>query len=157
MSNGIYVSVGVDGRSIPAGGEAGQILQKNTNEDFDLIWATPAGGTSANIPQPASSKSPQDGGTDGTGTVGTGVSFARQDHAHPLNIPTSGTPQMDGTGAIGNSAYYAPFNHVHPHDTYSTGFQPAGNIILTNSVHIYPNVASLPAAGTAGRIAFVKA
>ena len=93
--NPVYVSVGVDGRSIPAGGESGQILQKASDEDFDLIWTTPAGGASANIPQPATIMSPKDGGTDGTGALGTSVSFARQDHAHPINVATSGLPSCE--------------------------------------------------------------
>ena len=118
MSDKIYVNVGVDGRSIPAGGEAGQILQKASDADFDLQWTTPAGGASANIPQPAATTPVKD---TSTGTVGTGVSFARSDHAHPLNKP-SATPQMDGTAAVGTSDYYAIADHKHPSNTYSAGF-----------------------------------
>jgi len=110
----VYVNVGVDGRSIPAGGESGQVLQKASDEDFDLIWTTPAGGTSANIPQPTNTKSPKDGGTDGTGTVGTSVAYARQDHAHPINVATSGVPSADGTASLGTAYTYAKSDHVHP-------------------------------------------
>lgn len=117
MSDKVYVQVGVKGRSIPAGGEPGQILQKASDADFDMIWTTPAGGTSANIPQPATTKSPKDGGTDGTGTLGTAVSFARQDHAHPINVATSGSPAMDGTASHGTAYTYAKSDHVHPTDT----------------------------------------
>ena len=143
--NPVYVSVGIDGRSIPAGGEAGQILQKASDEDFDLIWTTPAGGASANIPQPASTIPVAD---SKDGLVGSGVSFARSDHSHVLNVATTGTPVMDGTAALGTATTYARTDHVHPSDTYENG-------IVIDESNIYNSVDDLPAAGTAGRIAFV--
>ena len=52
--------------------------------------------------------------TDTTGgTVGTGTNFARNDHQHPLNVPTSGVPADLGTAANGSAATYARSDHVH--------------------------------------------
>ena len=145
MSNPVYVSVGVDGRSIPAGGEAGQVLQKNSDADFDLVWTTPAGGASANIPQPAATTPLAD---KSGGSVGSGVSYARSDHQHELNVATTGTPAMDGTASLGSATTYAKTDHVHASNTYPNGFVLDGN-------NIFNSVDDLPAAGTAGRIAFV--
>ena len=129
MSDKVYVQVGVKGRSLPAGGEAGQILQKASDKDFDLIWTTPAGGTSANIPQPAVVVSPAD---SNGGAVGTGVSFARHDHSHELNVATSGTPAMDGTASLGSATTYARADHVHPHDTnLLLQVYPVGSIYMS--------------------------
>ena len=114
MSEKVYVQVGVKGRALPSGGEAGQILQKASDKDFDLIWTTPAGGTSANIPQPAIIAPYAD---TPAGDVGTGVSFARHDHKHPMNVDDTVNPQMDGTADPGDDAYYARRDHVHPRNT----------------------------------------
>ena len=115
MAEKVYVQVGVKGRSMPVGGEAGQILQKNSDKDFDCIWTTPAGGASANIPQPATSTPLAD--TSG-GAVGTGVSFARSDHQHQLNVSSTVSEiQMDGTASLGTKTTYAKTDHVHPTDT----------------------------------------
>ena len=114
MSEKIYVQVGVKGRSLPQGGEAGQILQKASDKDFDLIWTTPAGGTSANIPQPAVVAPLADAPS---AAVGTGVSFARHDHVHPMLVNDSVNPEMDGTADPGDDNYFARRDHVHPSDT----------------------------------------
>ena len=116
MSEKVYVQVGVKGRALPSGGEAGQILQKASDKDFDLIWTTPAGGTSANIPQPAVVVSPAD---SNGGAVGTGVSFARHDHSHQLNVSSDVTDiQMDGdVASLGSEDTYARTDHIHAHDT----------------------------------------
>lgn len=53
----------------------------------------------------------------GSGEVGTANAYSREDHQHPKNAASSGTPAMNGTGAIGSSPYYALFDHVHPSDT----------------------------------------
>ena len=110
----VKVQIGVKGRSLPAGGEAGQILQKNTGDDFDVIWTTPAGGASANIPQPGVTTPLPD---TGAGSAGTGVAFAPIDHYHPFNVPTTGTPKMDDTADLGKATTYARSDHVHPKDT----------------------------------------
>lgn len=34
---------------IPAGGLAGQVLEKNTNADYDVSWQTVSGGGSSNL------------------------------------------------------------------------------------------------------------
>lgn len=148
MSDKVYVQVGVKGRSLPVGGEAGQILQKNSDNDFDCVWTTPAGGSSANIPQPATTVPLSDASG---GAVGTGVSFARSDHQHEINVSSTATDvKMNGTRSLGSEDTYARTDHVHPSDTYSVG-----GFILDPAVNIYNSVNSLPAAGTAGRIAFV--
>lgn len=51
------------------------------------------------------------------GAVGSSTSYSREDHQHPLNVPTSGTPEMDGTASQGSAATYARSDHVHPTDT----------------------------------------
>lgn len=52
--------------------------------------------------------------TDTTGgAVGTGTNFARNDHRHPLNVPTSGTPADLGTSSQGSAATYSRSDHVH--------------------------------------------
>ena len=53
----------------------------------------------------------------GAGSVGTAMSYSRQDHQHPLNVATTGTPQMDGTASRGSEPTYARSDHIHPHDT----------------------------------------
>ena len=141
------IVIGIKGRSVPVGGEAGQILQKNSDADFDMIWTTPAGGASANIPQPATTIPLAD---KSGGAVGTGVSFARSDHQHQLNFATSGTPHKDsGSGSRGSGTTYSRFDHEHPENDYENGF------VLDISANIFNSVDDLPAAGTPGRIAFV--
>ena len=51
------------------------------------------------------------------GAIGTGTNWAKNDHQHPLNVATSGTPEMDGTAALGSATTYAKSDHVHPSDT----------------------------------------
>ena len=51
------------------------------------------------------------------GAVGTAVAYSREDHQHPLNVPTSGTPEMDGTASQGSATTYSRADHVHPTDT----------------------------------------
>jgi len=57
----------------------------------------------------------------GNGVVGTATSYSREDHQHPLNKATSGTPSKDGTGAIGSASEYALFDHVHPLNVPTSG------------------------------------
>ena len=111
----VKVQIGIKGRSLPAGGTAGQILQKSTGEDFDCVWTTPAGGSSANIPQPGVTTPVAD---TGSGSAGSSVAFAPIDHYHPFNVPTSGAPKMDySTGTNGTATTYARSDHQHPVDT----------------------------------------
>lgn len=51
------------------------------------------------------------------GAVGTGTNFARNDHQHPLNVATSGTPANLGTASNGSSSNYARQDHVHKKPT----------------------------------------
>lgn len=53
----------------------------------------------------------------GSGVVGTATAYSRQDHQHPLNVPSSGEPAMDGTASRGNADTYSRSDHVHPTDT----------------------------------------
>ena len=77
---------------------------------------------------------------DGTAAVGTGATWARADHVHPVDtsryaasnpsgyqtaaqvtavlpVASSTTPLMNGTAAVGTSAAFARGDHVHPTDT----------------------------------------
>lgn len=65
----------------------------------------------------------------GSGVVGSATAYSRQDHQHPLNVPTTGTPEMDGTGSLGVAATYARSDHVHPTDTS----RAAKNAVLQGS------------------------
>lgn len=67
----------------------------------------------------------------GIGVVGTATQYARQDHQHPLNVATSGTPQMDGTASLGDATTYARTNHVHPSDTSKQDTLVSGTNIKT--------------------------
>lgn len=53
----------------------------------------------------------------GNGVVGAATAYSRQDHQHPLNVPSSGEPAMDGTASRGNADTYSRSDHVHPTDT----------------------------------------
>lgn len=53
------------------------------------------------------------------GAVGTGTNWAKNDHQHPLNVATSGTPSNLGTASNGSSANYARQDHVHKKPTAS--------------------------------------
>ena len=145
MSAKVYVTVGVDKRSIPAGGLAGEFLVKASDDDYDFVWSE-VSGTGAER-QPSTGPSPKD--TGALGIRGTSVNYARQDHQHPLNVEDDVTPMMNGTASAGDDDYYARRDHVHPSDTYSAGF-------ILDAANIFNSVDDLPAAGTAGRIAFVK-
>ena len=146
MSNKVYVQVGVKGRSLPVGGNAGDILQKASDDDFDLQWTAPAGGASANIPQPWVSTMNKD---TGSGSYGGGSAYASGNHSHPLNVADAVTPSMDGTASAGDDDYYARRDHVHPSNDYPNG------LVLDETANIFSSVDNLPEAGTAGRIAFV--
>ena len=59
----------------------------------------------------ASSTTPQKDAS--SGAVGTGTTWARADHKHPLNVPSSGTPADLGTASRGSASTYARSDHVH--------------------------------------------
>lgn len=52
-----------------------------------------------------------------SGAVGIANAYSREDHSHPMNVATSGTPIMDGTASLGSAATYARTDHIHPTDT----------------------------------------
>ncbi len=154
MSDKIYVQVGVKGRALPPGGESGQILQKASDKDFDLIWTTPAGGTSGNIPQPSVSLPDPD---VAGGAIGTGIAFARQDHQHKLNVSTTATDvKPDGTRSLGSAGTYARTDHVHPLNVDATvpedlGVAAAGSATVyakRDHVHAMPDITDLVNADT---------
>lgn len=144
----VNVTIGVDNRVVPSGGLSGQVLTKNSDDDYDLKWAAGgSGGGSGSIPY-AVRPSPPD---IDSGATGQSINVAREDHRHELNVDDTVLPKMDEeTASAGTSDFYARRDHVHPHDDYKDGF------VLYSSVNIFDDVANLPAAGTAGRIAFVK-
>ena len=75
----------------------------------------------------------------GTGVVGTAIAYSRQDHQHPLNVATSGTPQMDGTAALGSAATYARTDHVHPSDTKRLFYAPGAVTSISSLVSTVQN------------------
>lgn len=66
----------------------------------EALAAIPSGATTT--PQP-----------DGTGAAGSGTTWARSNHVHPLNVATSGVPSNLGTASRGSATTYARFDHVH--------------------------------------------
>ena len=48
----------------------------------------------------------------GTGVVGTGTNFAREDHQHPLNTDSTAPADL-GTASAGSASTYAKRDHVH--------------------------------------------
>lgn len=71
----------------------------------------------------ASSTTPS---ADGTGAAGTGTTWARSNHVHPLNVPTSGVPADLGTASNGSATTYARSDHVHSNKTLDAA-SPADN------------------------------
>ena len=51
------------------------------------------------------------------GAVGNGTAWARSNHQHPLNVPTSGVPAQLGTPSLGSASTYARSDHVHKKPT----------------------------------------
>ena len=149
MSNKVYVTVGIDGRNVPSGGLQNQVLTKNSNDDYDLVWAdADGGGGGGGGIQPATSPPPPD--TDG-GSVGSIARYAYQNHAHELNV-TNTNPLMNGSASPGVSDYYSRSDHVHDSDTYAAGFVLAS----TNFVDDVADLQNIPNP-VEGQIAFVKA
>ena len=79
------------------------------------------------IPSP-STTTPQ---KDGTGAAGNGTTWARSNHVHPLNVPTSGVPADLGTAALGSATTYAKADHVHSLKILSTT-PPADSSTVTD-------------------------
>lgn len=79
---------------------------------YNVMTATLAqmAAIAANLPAPSTATPLVD---SGSGVVGVAGDFARGDHQHPLNVPTSGTPADLGTAANGTAPTYARSDHVH--------------------------------------------
>lgn len=96
----------------------GQFLWTRTTVEFNsgspIVWYAVAYQAVDGEGSPGSSTPLAD---SSTGVVGTAISYSREDHQHPLQVATSGTPQMDGTASRGSASTYARSDHVHPKDT----------------------------------------
>lgn len=90
-----------------------------------------------------------------TGVVGTATAYSRGDHQHPINVPTTGTPEMDGTAALGSASTYARSDHVHPSDTSKADQTDviAINEAIANKV-LY--LVTVPVTATTGNIVTVS-
>lgn len=96
---------GVNGRLIPAGGTAGQVLAKSTGTDYEVEWVTGGGGGSV---EPYTS-TPSD---LGTASSGSSDKYARGDHVHKMPsasdigayaLPSGGIPKTDLASAVQTS------------------------------------------------------
>lgn len=87
----------------------------------------------------ASTATPQ---KDGTGAAGSGTTWARGNHVHPLNVATSGVPASLGqNAALGSATTYAKTDHVHP---YPTAAQVGAVSSSDVKFKIYKSVEDLP-------------
>lgn len=121
-------------RGIPAGGLAGQVLQKVTGDDYDVEWRTGGGGGGG-------------GAVDSVnGMVGNVVLDATDVGAlpdsTPLPQPSNSQPLNTGTASPGVSAYYSRADHIHNMPTAAqTGAIPAPSSPAVNSVLRYSGTA----------------
>lgn len=75
---------------------------QNLSEAVNELKATfPAGATTAPLADAA------------TAAIGTSGQFAKADHKHPINVPTTGVPADLGTASHGTATTYAKSDHVH--------------------------------------------
>lgn len=123
-----------------------------SSDYYNVLTATlaQAAAIAADLPTPSTSTPLVDAST---GTVGTSANFARGDHQHPLNVPTSGTPSADGTGARGSASTYARSDHVHPLNVAGSGTPSADGTGSRGSAvtyarfdHVHP--LNVPTSGT---------
>lgn len=146
----VKVTIGVDNRVVPSGGTEGQVLTKNSNEDYDLKWANGGGGGGSGGLSPAQTTPRPDteNGSIGDQSV---TQYALPDHTHPLNVDDTNPPEMNAAVAsAGDDNYYARRDHVHQHDSYMDG------LVLYPQGNIFDSEGDLPETHKAGRIAFVK-
>lgn len=96
----------------------GQFLWTRTTVEFNsgspIVWYAVAYQAVDGEGSPGSSTPLAD---TGSGLAGSALSYSREDHRHPLQVATSGTPQMDGTASLGTATTYARTDHRHPEDT----------------------------------------
>lgn len=81
----------------------------------------------------ASTTTPQ---KDGTGAAGTGTTWARSNHVHPLNVPDSGVPSALGTASQGSSTAYSRSDHVHPMPSAADVGAVSYTVILPNNTDL---------------------
>lgn len=116
-NSGTVVPTGTWSSTVPAVTQ-GMFLWTRTTVTFNsgspVVWYAVAYQAVDGEGSPGSSTPLVD---SGSGVVGTAVSYSREDHQHPLNVATSGTPAMDGTASRGSASTYARSDHVHPKDT----------------------------------------
>lgn len=116
-NSGTVVPTGTWSSTVPAVTQ-GMFLWTRTTVTFNsgspVVWYAVAYQAVDGEGSPGSSTPLVD---SGSGVVGTAVSYSREDHQHPLNVATSGTPVMDGTASRGSASTYARSDHVHPKDT----------------------------------------
>lgn len=99
---------------------------------------------------PAASTTTPSADTTG-GAIGTGTKWARNDHQHPLNVPTSGVPADLGTAARGTASTYARSDHVHKMPTAADVGALASTTTYVSSVNGSSGAVtlSIPAASSA--------
>lgn len=116
-NSGTVVPTGTWSSTVPAVTQ-GMFLWTRTTVTFNsgspVVWYAVAYQAVDGEGSPGSSTPLVD---SGSGVVGTAVSYSREDHQHPLNVATIGTPVMDGTASRGSASTYARSDHVHPKDT----------------------------------------
>lgn len=131
---------GSPGIGIASGGTTGQVLAKKTNTDYDTEWVNQSGnvtsvnGQTGDVVISVPSASTTTPSKDGTGAAGDGTTWARSNHVHPLNVPSSGTPADLGTASNGSATSYARSDHVHKMPTASdVGALPSSTTIPSAS------------------------
>ncbi len=91
------------------------------------------------VPEPA----PTGGATPSSdtqyGSVGTSTQYARKDHRHTSNFPTTGTPADLGTATNGTAGSYARSDHVHnlPESTFSITLSSANWALVSGETDVY--------------------
>lgn len=110
----------------------GQFLWTRTTVEFNsgspIVWYAVAYQAVDGEGSPGSSTPLSD---TGNGLAGSAISYSREDHQHPLQVATSGTPQMDGTASLGTATTYARTDHRHPTDTTRQATLVSGTNIKT--------------------------
>ncbi len=164
--SGNLLQVGSDGKlkaiePAPAGrisSNENNILVLGTDGKY-FVPATVVPGPSTQVPLVAS----------GSGSVGTGTTWARADHVHPAQpvpSPATITPLVaSGSGNVGNGTNYARDNHVHPAQSVPSPATvnpnalgtaaPGTSLLYARQDHVHPMIAtagngSASSAGTIG-------
>ena len=147
---------GQDGVGVPASGTTGQLLAKKSNTDYDTEWVNPPQGSvtdvkvngssvvtsgvaEVTVPEPAPTSGATPSSDTQYGSVGTSTQYARKDHRHTSNFPTTGTPADLGTATNGTAASYARSDHVHnlPESTFSITLASANWALVSGETDVY--------------------